>query len=294
MRSLTPLAFAGLLAGLPVVATSASPALQTEKTEKKSQAVVAEPSSIAPGQSVTLRWLFTGSKVTVSGGRFGKGIVVTGRSSITDKPARTTRYIFNVDYVGQRTNATTGKVEMKPLHATYNVVAVVAQVSQPVAPISGNFSVYHDRYGWQIGVLKGWKRDNVDLPDPSNNGLMYFQQEDDSVERLAISILPAGQMNVAELMSKVQKSLSSNYEQIQVLSDQEQTFADVPAVLSTFTGMDAAHPGTRTQSMILAFIKNGRAYVVSGRTAATQFSARKPLIEKMVKSMSFTTVSAAK
>jgi len=284
MPASSSFAIGGNAALLPLMLCSS---LALAQTEKKVQAVVSEPPVIEQGQSITLRWYFTGKKVTVAGGRFGKGIVVTGRTSISDKPAKTTKYTFNVDYVGQATNQATGKVEMKPLHATYTVVAEVTP------PLSTDFAVYRDRYGWQIGYVKGWKRDNVDMPDPANNGLMYFQKEDDSVERMAVSILPSADMNASDLMGKVQKSLSSNYEQIQVLSDNDLTFAGVPAVLSNFMGMDIAHPGTRTESLILAFVKNKRAYVISARTSANQFKVRQLLLEKMVKSFTFASATAS-
>jgi hypothetical protein len=301
LTSIVSLTSLGLLAAIAALSASAqtsdpavkqnntpNPATPVAQAPKKVQAVIAEPATVYAGEPVTLRWYFTGKKVTVSGGRFGKGLVVTGRTSITDKPARTTRYTFDVDYVGQKTNEMTGKTEMKQLHATYTVVAEVAP------PLRADFSTYRDRYGWQVTCLKGWKRDPVDFPDPSNNALMYFQPEDDSVERMAVSILPAEQMTAAELMGKAQKSLSSNYEQIQVLSDKETLFAGVPAVLSTFTGMDISHPGTKTQSMLLAFVKNGRAYVVSARTSASQFRLRQPLLDKMVHSFTFTSTTASK
>jgi hypothetical protein len=259
------------------VHTVAKPA-PAPQTEKKVQAVVAEPSSVFAGEPVTLRWYFTGTKVTVAGGRFGKGVVVTGRTLLVDHPTTTTRYTFNVDFVGEKTNETTGKAEMKPLHATYSVVAEV------MPPLHAVFDTYRDPYGWQIACLKGWKHDPVSFPDPANNALVYFQQEDDSIERVAVSVLPAEQMTAAELMGKAQRSLTNNYEQLEVLSDQDTTFAGVPAVLSVFTGNDISHPGTRTQSVLLAFVKNGRAYVVSGRTSASQFKARQPLLLRMVRS----------
>src|SRR5438477_4974625 len=59
-----------------VKTTPASPAASAK-------AIAVEPPVIAPGQTVTFRWYFTGNKVTVSGGRFGKGAVVTGRTSLT-------------------------------------------------------------------------------------------------------------------------------------------------------------------------------------------------------------------
>jgi hypothetical protein len=270
----------------PILAqTGASP---DAPAKSKVQAVVAEPPVIFAGDPVTLRWYFTGKKVTVSGGRFGKGVAVTGRTTISDRPKKTTRYTFNVDYMGERTDPATGKKEIAPLHATYTVVAQVAP------PIKADLSTSRDKYGWQITSLKGWKRDPVSFPDPANNALMYFQKEDDSVERVAVSVLPADQMTASELMGRAQKSLPANYEQLQVLSDQEITFAGVPAVFSIFTGMDQSHPGTRTQSMLLAFVKDGRAYVVSARTAASQFALRRPLLEKLVRSFTFTPATASR
>jgi hypothetical protein len=289
MRSrlfLAPLGCMALAVPAPTLAqTGASP---DAPAKSKVQAVVAEPSVVFAGDPVTLRWYFTGKKVTVSGGRFGTGVVVTGRTTISDRPKKTTRYTFNVDYLGEKTDPATGKKEIAPLHATYAVVAQVAP------PIKADISTYRDRYGWQIASLKDWKRDPVNFPDPANNALMYFQKEDDSVERVAVSVLPADQMTASELMGKAQKSLPANYEQLQVLSDQEITFAGVPAVFSIFTGMDQSHPGTKTESILLAFVKDGRAYVVSGRTAASRFALRRPLLEKLVRSFTFTPATASR
>jgi hypothetical protein len=101
-------------------------------------------------------------------------------------------------------------------------------------------------------------------------------------------------MTATDLMSKVQKSLTGNYEQLQVLSDEETTFEGVPAIFSVFTGMDQSHPGTRTRSLLLAFVKNGRAYVVSARTADAQFRLRQPLLTKMVRSFTLAANTASK
>jgi hypothetical protein len=268
--------------------TNTKPADTKPAAPARAKAVVAEPAAIYAGQQVTLRWYFTGKKVTVAGGRFGAGQVVTGKTAISDKPSKTTRYTFTADYVGQKENPVTGKIEEKPLRAVYTVVVEVAP------PLKMETITYRDRYGWKINSLKDWKRDPVSLADPANNALMYFQQEDDSVERMAVSILPAAEMTATDLMSKVQRSLSGNYEQIQVLSDQETTFAGVPAVLSEFSAMDISHPGTRTQSLVLAFVKDSRAYVLSARTAANKYKLRRPVLEALIRSFDFTQSTALK
>jgi uncharacterized protein YkwD len=82
-------------------------------------AVTPKPSS--PGQTVTLKWYFTGVKVLVSGGRFGKGTDVTGRTTLTDAPQKTTRYTFDVWYPDPK--STTNPKAM--LHAQYTATAEV-------------------------------------------------------------------------------------------------------------------------------------------------------------------------
>jgi hypothetical protein len=249
--------------------------------------VAVEPAAVTPGQTITLRWYFTGTKVVVSGGRFGKGVVVTGRTSITDQPRQTTTYSFDVWYSGQAPGPN-GAVVIKPLHAHYTVIAQVESVS----PVT--LSVYRDPRGWQVGYMKGWKLDKVDLPDPANNGLIYFQQEDDAVERLAVSMVPAENMTTEQLMEKVHKSLFGNYDEVQVVSKTETKLGDIPAIVSSFTGKDQSHPGLKTQSILMGFIRNGHAYVVSARTPAAKFALRRPALEKMVRSFAFNAKSASK
>ena len=63
--------------------------------------IAADRNPVPLGQSVTLHWYFTGSKVLVAGGRFGLGTVVTGKTSVTDTPLKTTRYTFDSYYMGK-------------------------------------------------------------------------------------------------------------------------------------------------------------------------------------------------
>jgi hypothetical protein len=234
-----------------------------------------EPSAVFKGESVHLRWYFTGDKVTISGGRFGKGTVVTGKSYISDKPTATTTYTFDVQYKGLDTDST-GKQVMKPLQARYTATVRVL----PAAPVA----TYKDSRGFTLNVPQGWKRDNVNLPDPANNALMYFQKEDDSVERISIAILPSAEMDAATLMQKVERSLYGSYEQVEILQNAEAKVAETPALLKVYVGKPTSHPGTKTQTICMAFVQDGRAYVVSARTFAKDFEARRPLLERMVRS----------
>jgi len=65
---------------------------------RAADAVAVEPAYVTPGKPITLKWYFTGDKVLLSGGRFGKGVVVTGKTSMTDTPRATTKYTFDVWY----------------------------------------------------------------------------------------------------------------------------------------------------------------------------------------------------
>jgi hypothetical protein len=247
-----------------------------------SNAIAAEPSAVSPGQAVTLRWYFTGKKVVVSGGRFGKGAVVTGRTSLIDHPRKTTRYIFDVWYRAPVTSQKTGKTQVEPLHARYAVVVDV------LSGEAARLKPYRDPNGWQISYLSDWKLDQVKTPDEGRDGINYFQKEDDSVERLALAILPVKETTCTDLMQQVCADMPEHYDHLEMGPQDQITYGDVPAVWASFTGMDHTHPGTRTQTVLLVLVRNGRGYVVSARTKADQFSARRALLEKMVKSLTFT------
>ena len=62
----------------------------------------------------------------------------------------------------------------------------------------------------------------------------------------------------------------------------------LPAVLATFTGNAAAHPGTRTTSMMMAVVNGDWGYVVSARTAADRFPQRQSVMDKMLHSFALT------
>lgn len=283
MRRIAPFVstlFAGLLLSSPSFANQSAPA-------PNPKAIAVEPVVVAPGQPVTLRWYFTGDKVQVSGGRFGKGLIVTGKTLLKDTPLQTTTYKFDVWYKVPTIGAD-GQTTQKEVHVQYNAVAQVAK------PIKFTLKTYRDPFGWQVAHLLGWKHDREELPDPTNNALVFFQQEDDSVERLAVSVLPTPDLDKGKLLSKIESSLTDNYDEVQVGEQKETQQAGAPAVMTSFSGLDHAHPGTRTQTLLLAFVKNGRGYVVSARTEAKQFDVRRPMLEKMVRSFALVEKMAQK
>lgn len=253
-----------------VIPLSMAPALA------QPNAIEVEPNPSTPGRAVTFRWYFTGTKVVMSGGRFGRGTNVTGRTSIIDHPRATTRYTFSVWYRGLGIAAIGRKPKMVPLYAKYSVVVVVVPLAW-----------YHDPHGWYIGYLHGWKHDNVYTPDEGSDGLVYFQQADDSVERLAVAILPVKDITADDLMAKAAATLPDHYDQVKIMSRKNLTYQGVPAVMISFSGLDQAHPDIRTRSIVLVFVHQGRGYVISARTLAARFQARSDTMLAMVESFGF-------
>lgn len=264
---------------LPVVAATLL-GLPIPAPHFHSSVVTIDRNPVGIGEPVTLQWYFTGTKVTVSGGRFAAGYDVTGKTSITDRPSKTTTYYFDVGYLGQPAGAAPG-AQPQPLHARYSVLVPV------VDPRAMGLKPYIDPHGWTVSAMKAWQRDSVAVGDPSSNALMYFQPEDDAVERLAVSIMPFADLSSAALMDKVQADLSNHYDAPVVVSRSDITHEGLPATLLCFTGEDNAHPGTRIQSVVLAFVKSGLGYIVSARTGAREFPARASVINYMVRSFSF-------
>src|SRR6185369_4965219 len=116
-----------------------------------------------PGQQVTLEWFFKGNKISVSGGRFGKGVDITGRTSLTDKPIKTTKYIFDVWYTTPKTADTESASKPAQTHAQYSIVVEV------IDPKALGFETYRSPNGWLIQRFKDWKADAVPLADASRN-----------------------------------------------------------------------------------------------------------------------------
>ncbi|MCW3098323.1 MAG: SCP-like extracellular [Chthonomonadaceae bacterium] len=100
--------------------------LTLPSASRAAEAVAVTPKPCAPGQAVTLKWYFTGVKVLVAGGRFGKGIDVTGRTTLTDTPQKTTRYTFDVWYPDPKSAATPKAL----LHTQYTATAEISEIAK--------------------------------------------------------------------------------------------------------------------------------------------------------------------
>jgi hypothetical protein len=237
------------------------------------------PGSISPGQTATLRWFFTGSRLTVSGGQFAPGTVITGKQILKVSPKKTTTYVFDLYYHPGVAAELEKTAAGKPVHAQYKVTVEVVSGAQ-----TGLLS-YKGTHGWRVGYQTGWTA----MPNrEGSDDMMFFQQEEDAVERLAVTIVPLKNETVQQLMDDVRADIPSSYTHYDLLSQTEFTVQGLPAVLATFTGNAAAHPGTRTTSMMMAVVNGGWGYVVSARTAADRFPQRQPLLDKMLHSFALT------
>ena len=268
----------GLLLSLCILAL---PAFTAARAELEPRAVAVEPGVTAPGQTITLRWYFTGTKVVLSGGRFGKGFVVTGKSEMTDRPEKTTRYAFDVWYKPAPDPA---KPEVKPaqVHAQYTAVAAVDKLTS-----------FHAPEGFDVRFLKGWRTDSFS-PEPGSK-VYFFQPEEDSVERLAVAVVPIKEgVTVAEMMEKVRGDVPAHYTKVEFVSLYDLSRLKEPAQITQFKGIDTSHPNTRTQSIILVHNHRGKAYIVSARTIADKFAERSALLDGLVRSISFSSPTASR
>ena len=236
--------------------------------------VVVEPGAAVSGQAVTLRWYFTGTKVMVSGGRFGKGTVVTGKHELTDRPVKTTRYIWDVWYKPAPDPA---RPDVKPaqIHAQYSAIVAVDRLVS-----------YHGSEGFNIQYLRGWRTDSF-APEPGSK-VYYFQPEEDSVERLAVAVIPIKEgQTAADIMEKVRGDVPAHYTQVEFVSLYDLSRQRERAQITTFKGIDTTHPNTRTQSIVLVHNHGSKAYIISARTQAGNFTERRPLLDGLVRSLTF-------
>lgn len=238
--------------------------------------ITCDKNPIAPGETVKLRWFFTGDKVTVVGGGFGKGAVVTGKSGITDKPTTTTRYTFTTNYISESKDPKTGGIIRKPIKSVYSIVI-------EVEPEKAWLNMFKSgRY--QVAYRRGWKADAVNLQGEGNDALVYFQKEDDSVERMSVAVMAANDMTNEDLIKKVRASIPGSYSEIINIGEEPMTIGGTPAIKFTFAGKASTHPNILTHTILAVFVKDSRAYVVSMRTFSAQYEARKRLMEKMLSS----------
>ena len=234
--------------------------------------VVAEPELVAAGEPVELRWFFTGDKVTVTGGRFGKvGTVVTGKSALTDNPTKPTRYTFTVNYKAKDAAG----VE-QPIKAVYSVAVAIAPPLPLMLP-------YKNPRGWKIVYQKGWKPEPYYHPEKGLN-LCYFQPEQDSLERVTVAIVSEKVADSNALMDKIEQDMPTNYDDFKTVAHYPITFHNAPAVMAVFEGRDRTHDNAPTDSLVMAFVRGDRCYVVSARTKANLFKKRRPALEKMLRS----------
>jgi hypothetical protein len=238
--------------------------------------VIAVPAVVTPGQTVTLRWYFTGTKVIVAGGRFGTGTLVTGKTAISDTPKKTTKYTFDVYYKGSETDAK-GERVVAPLHQQYVVVAQV-DTSPP-----DHLKTYSDSKGWKIGYFADWRLD-VSPSDSSDETLIFFQKELDSIERMAVAIVPSNGMNPNEVLAKALADTPSRYENIDVAPQTAATVSGLSGAMVMFTGSDNTHEHVRTTSLLYTVVSGGRAYVISARTRSSEFPIRRTHLERMLRS----------
>ena len=240
---------------------------------------IAAPSVISPGQTATLRWYFTGAKLTVSGGQFAPNTDITGRQSLKVSPKKTTTYLFDLAYRPDAPADAQQSATTKLVHVQYKVTIEVL-----TTPLTGVLS-YKGTHGWRISYPANWK---VMPYHPGNDDLIFFQEEEDAVERLAVSVVPVQGKTVDQLIDEVRSDIPSNYTHYVLLAQTEFTHQGLPTLLATFSGNAAAHPDTRTTSMLMVLINGDWGYVISTRTASDRLKLRQTQMERLLHSFTLT------
>lgn len=240
---------------------------------------IAAPTVLSPGQTATLKWYFAGAKLTVSGGQFPPETLITGRQSLKVTPKKTTTYLFDLYYHPDASAEAQQTATSRLVHVQYKVTIEVLST-----PLTGVQS-YKGTHGWRINYPVGWK------PMPyreGNDDLIYFQVEEDAVERLAVSVIPAHGKSVDRLIDEVRSDIPSNYTHYELQSQTEFTHQSLPTLLASFTGNSAAHPDTRTASMLMVVINGDMGYVISARTSSDRLKVRQPILERLMHSFALT------
>jgi hypothetical protein len=245
-------------------------------TKPSAPSVYAEPNPALPGQTVTIRWPAELGAVIVNGGGIIARRFPAGQTSAQDRPAKSTTY--SVTMPVERTK----KGRVSEPSRRYQVGVHVYDGSFP------RLATYTDTRGWTMDVVAGWNRYVVDLPDPVNNALIYFQTEEDSEERTAVSIVPSDGMDSRQLMRKVETDIPTQYDMLTRTGQKETTQGGIDAFWMTFTGTEMSHPDTPMKSMVLAFVKGPRGYVISARAPADRYDERERLLRCLVRSFAFT------
>jgi hypothetical protein len=94
-------------------------------------------------------------------------------------------------------------------------------------------------------------------------------------------------MDAMQLMRKVETEIPTQYDMLTRTGLKETTQCGLKAAWMTFTGTEISHPDTPTKSMVLAFVKGPRGYVVSARAAANDFDNREKLLRCLIRSFAF-------
>jgi hypothetical protein len=149
------------------------------------------------------------------------------------------------------------------------------------------FASFHSQAGWQITHLREWEPYLVQTMDDVPDGLVYFQKQDNDVERVAVAALPAAELTAARLMEQVRADAPRRYKQLKLTAVTGTTFLGGPACKMTFQGVPHTHPKVLTESIVVTFVRGEYAYVLSARTSVAQFKTRKSVLEKMIHSFGF-------
>jgi hypothetical protein len=199
-------------------------------------------------------------RVRAIGGGFGAGLDDDGDGPLTSAVWKPTNYKFKVWMPAAKGSAQQARMVESAL-----TVGVSAGRFPPLA-------TYWDWRHWKIDVPDGWSRYASGGQDPAQSALIYFERDEDSPERVAVAMLPAGAMTSDELARKVKDELPTQYDVLKSVAMWPTSYGGDAADWLAFQGIDRAQPDVLTQSDVLVFVHGGRGYVISARTPASRYA----------------------
>jgi hypothetical protein len=250
---------------------------QETAVPKPPDGVTAEPNPCLPGQMVTFHLPEGVKHGTVLGGRYTRRQEVKPDELVIDQPKKTTTYAFDLVTAGE--SAEGGKATPQPAqHQRFHVIVDVCTGTFP------RLVTYHNPQHWRIDTVNGWIRNVIPQPDPATESLIYFQPQDDSPERVAVAVLSVKDPSCAALMKTTLMDAPTQYDLFEHIQQKETTQCGAPAMWATFDGVDRSLPDMPTKSMVLAFVRDGVGYVISGRARASRFDQWGKLLHSLVRS----------
>src|SRR6185369_15056342 len=126
--------------------------------------------------------------------------------ALTVKPKKTTKYLFDVYYHPELPADKQAMGTGKLTHVQYTVTVEV------LTSMPGLLS-YKGTHNWRVNYQTGWK---PMTNEGANDDLIWFQAEEDAVDRLSVTIVPVKDKTAEQLMEEIRADLPAHYTKYEI------------------------------------------------------------------------------